>query len=208
RQLPSSLIPFSSTQGKFFFKKAIETGHAEIYFQLANYFTTQSEPAFCGLGTLSMVLNSLEVDPLKVWKGPWRWYADEMLDCCRSLSDIRLQGITLSEFECLAKCNGLSSRLSYSNKTTLNQFENDVKLSCQSDNQVMVLSYSRKTLGQTGDGHFSPVGGYDPEEKMVLVLDVARFKYPAYWVPLDLLFESLKPIDPSSGISRGYTLLS
>jgi glutathione gamma-glutamylcysteinyltransferase len=40
----------------------------------------------------------------------------------------------------------------------------------------MVTSYSRKVLGQTGDGHFSPVGGYCAQEDMVLILDVARFK--------------------------------
>lgn len=40
----------------------------------------------------------------------------------------------------------------------------------------MALGYSRRTLGQTGDGHFSPVAAYAAESDMTLVLDVARFK--------------------------------
>lgn len=39
-------------------------------------------------------------------------------------------------------------------------------------------------------------------------MDVARFKYPAYWVSLDLLWESLHPKDMSTNESRGYVILS
>ena len=54
----------------------------ESYYSLAAQFRTQDEPAFCGLSTLVMVLNALEVDPKRVWKGVWRWYHEYMLDCC------------------------------------------------------------------------------------------------------------------------------
>lgn len=39
-----------------------------------------------------------------------------------------------------------------------------------------VVSFHRKTLGQTGEGHFSPLGGYSRRHNAVLVMDVARFK--------------------------------
>ena len=51
-----------------------------------------------------------------------------------------------------------------------------LKSTCASTDRILVVSYSRKTLRQTGDGHFSPIGGYDPDTNSVLVLDVARFK--------------------------------
>jgi Phytochelatin synthase len=41
-----------------------------------------------------------------------------------------------------------------------------------------------------------------------LVLDVARFKYPTYWVDVELLWESMLPLDSSSKRSRGYAVLS
>ena len=31
---------------------------------------------------LFQVLNTLAVDPGRVWKGVWRWYHEDMLDCC------------------------------------------------------------------------------------------------------------------------------
>jgi hypothetical protein len=31
-----------------------------------------NEPAFCGLGTLTTVLNALAIDPQRAWKGVWR----------------------------------------------------------------------------------------------------------------------------------------
>ena len=45
--------------------------------------STQDEPAFCGLASLSMVLNALAIDPRRPWKGVWRWFNEELLDCCR-----------------------------------------------------------------------------------------------------------------------------
>jgi hypothetical protein len=33
------------------------------------------------------------------------------------------------------------------------------------------VSYTRKAFGQTGDGHFSPIGGYHSARDLVLILD-------------------------------------
>ena len=68
-KLPSQLISLNSIAGKNLFKQSILDGRAEIFFQLSGNFSSQSEPAYCGLVSLSMVLNSLNVDPLKRWKG-------------------------------------------------------------------------------------------------------------------------------------------
>ena len=43
----------------------------------------QDEPAFCGLTSISMVLNALCIDPRRTWKGAWRYFHEAMLDCCR-----------------------------------------------------------------------------------------------------------------------------
>lgn len=59
----------------------------------------------------------------------------------------------------------------------------------------MTLNHSRKKMGQTGSGHYSPIGGYNQNRDLALVLDVARFKYPSYWCPTTKLFEALSEID-------------
>jgi len=51
--------------------------------------------------------------------------------------------------------------------------------------KVMLLNFGRPSLGQTGSGHFSPIAAWHPASDMALVLDTARFKYPAFWAPVD-----------------------
>ena len=61
RILPETCTAFSSEEGKRLFKESLLSGYANIYFPLAEQFCTQSEPAYCGLSTLVMVLNALSV---------------------------------------------------------------------------------------------------------------------------------------------------
>jgi hypothetical protein len=63
-------------------------------------------------------------------------------------------------------------------------------------------------MGQTGSGHFAPIAAYDVISDSVLILDTARFKYGAHWVPVALLYEAFKPIDADSGRSRGFIKLT
>jgi Phytochelatin synthase len=71
-----------------------------------------------------------------------------------------------------------------------------------------VANFSRKVLGQTGDGHFSPIGGYHKDRDLVLIMDVARFKYPPFWVPLEMLWASMAVDDETTKSPRGYFILS
>ena len=51
------------------FTEALGDGTMEGFFKLISCYQTQSEPAYCGLATLSMVLNALSIDPGRKWKG-------------------------------------------------------------------------------------------------------------------------------------------
>jgi len=282
RQLPSSLIALSSPAGKTLFREALASGGMESYFALSEQFVTQSEPSFCALSSLAMVLNALSYDPKKNWKGSWRWVSEETLQCetmsvCgHSLDKVRVDGMNFSEFESLAQCHGVpiksfrvfnssdeknnktqkqllsSSRGGHSSSSssssttttitcsdpsrkhynhnhqhqqqqilrkdekeevvssTLAEFRQQVQSVSASDraDTFIVANFSRKELGQTGEGHFSPVGGYHAEKDLVLIMDVARFKYPPFWVPLEKLWTSMSMWDKQTGQSRGYFILS
>lgn len=71
-----------------------------------------------------------------------------------------------------------------------------------------ICNLSRKVLGQTGDGHFCPIGGYNAEARKVLLLDTARFKYPPHWVDLELLYKAVCTTDGDTGLTRGFLLLA
>jgi glutathione gamma-glutamylcysteinyltransferase len=52
RPLPTDAIAFSSAEGRRVFAAALAAGGLDGYFPLAKQFHTQSEPAYCGLGSL------------------------------------------------------------------------------------------------------------------------------------------------------------
>ena len=241
RQLPTTLTALSSSQGKIYFKEALSTNGMESYFPLAEQFVTQSEPSFCSLSSLSMVLNALNFDPKKIWKGLWRWVSEETLQCesttvCgHSLERIKTDGLSFTDFEALARCHGVkitSHRVMKEDETVENdehsnesiehinnieqsneafeEFRNLVEKISSNDQAetFIVTNFSRKILGQTGDGHFSPIGGYHKEKQLVLIMDVARFKYPPYWVPITQLWAAMAEPDKATNEPRGYFVVA
>lgn len=127
----------------------------EIFFRLAEAFHTQAEPSFCGLGTLVNVLNALEFDPGASSVGSWRWYSESMLHCCVDLEVVKVKGITFDEWGCIARCQGLAVEMVRAQNATIDDFRAAVVSSCGSTNRVLCVSYSRKVLGQTGDGQYA-----------------------------------------------------
>ncbi|KAF0492491.1 Phytochelatin-domain-containing protein [Gigaspora margarita] len=207
RPLPDNLINFSSPTGKELFKQALNEGYAEGYFNLSSCFSHQMDPAFCGLSSLSIVLNALQVKGAPVWKGPWRWWFDELLNCCTPIEEVKKKGITFAQFACLAKCH-CDVTVKRADRTSKEEFIADLKNVCSSSDVYMIISFSRAALKQTGDGHYSPIGAYNSDKNMALVLDTARFKYPSYFASADLLYNAMLPLDKETGLSRGYFLLS
>ncbi|RKP33482.1 Phytochelatin synthase, partial [Dimargaris cristalligena] len=206
RELPPLLTAFTSAKGRALFKESLLQGTAEGYFNLAGNFTTQSEPAYCGPSSLAMVLNALEIDPGQTWKGSWRWYSDELIKTCASPEVVQRTGITFDQFECMAvnHCDITARR---GDQVSRAQFRRDIREVCSGTHQFMVVSFARKTLQQTGDGHFSPIGAYHAATDSVLVLDTARFKYPSYFVSVDTLYDAMQPLDKTTGRPRGYFLI-
>lgn len=207
RPLPPGLIAFGSPEGRQIFQEALVTGSMAGYFPLAEQFHTQAEPTFCGISSLVMVLNALEVDPGRIWKGVWRWYDEGVADCCDQLPGIEAEGATLEQLSYIARCNGLSVDMYFQEEGTLAVFRHHLlQVSTAPAGEHMLVSYSRKTVGQTGSGHFSPIGGYHAARDLALILDVARFKYPPHWLPVSLLWEAMADVDTTSARSRGYLL--
>ena len=175
---------------------------------IAEAFRTQDEPAFCGLGTLVTVLNALEVDPGSIWKGSWRWYAETMLECCVDLEEVKANGIAWAEWLCIARCQGLQVDARRAEDSTIEDFRAAVRLACESNVSVLCVAYGRGALGQVGDGHYSPIGAFSVDDDHVLIMDVARFKHPPHWVPLERLWDAVNRPDKATGRSRGFALLA
>ena len=159
----------------------------------------------------------MSADPRRQWKGSvWRYYHESMLSCCADLEEVKKQGVTFATFLCLARCQGLVAEGRYADACGgpdgfEASFREALEATCRGDGEseeaYVCVSYSRGALGQTGSGHFSPLGCYDPEADAVLVLDTARFKYPPHWVPVPALCEAMAAVDEEAGRSRGFAVL-
>ncbi|KAL9190952.1 hypothetical protein ACHAXT_000658 [Thalassiosira profunda] len=116
RAMPSNLLAFNSKEGKERFGHALHTNHAEAYFPLSQQFINQSDPAYCGMTTLVLVLNALAMDPNVRWRGGWRWYGDEgmLLErCCLEEERVRREGVTMAQYCALARCQGAELALKH-----------------------------------------------------------------------------------------------
>lgn len=171
RPLAAPAVALSSSRGREIFREALNAGTLNTFFRLSECFQTQAEPAYCGLGTLVNALNALAVDPGVLWKGVWRWYSEEHLDCCVDLDDIRKRGLTFDEWVCLAKCQGLSVIGGRAEDSSLENFRAAVTSCCTVTDAILCVAYTRKKLGQPGDGHFSPI---------VRVLTPPACRYPTH----------------------------
>lgn len=206
RPLPADAIGFSTVEGRQVFAEALAAGGLDGYFPLAEQFHTQSDPAYCGLGSLVVTLNALAIDPGRLWKGPWRWFGEELLDCCVPLEQVRQRGLDLDELACLARCNGAEVTLERAGADNASAWR-EALATASHGHGVVIAAYDRRGLGQTGSGHFSPIGGYHAGRDLALVLDVARFKYPPHWVPAEQLWKAMHPVDPATNRPRGWLLL-
>jgi len=214
RQLDQEIcIPFNSVKGRQVFRDAIITNYMNTYFLLSPQFHTQSDPNYCGISTLVMTLNALGVDPHRMWKYPWRWYDEETVNSCTPLPKIRAQGIDFESMVCLGRMNGLDiEAMKLSSLLPLQEFRDDVKTSCSSNDTVILLNYSRGFFNQTGTGHFTTIGGYNEAEDLILIMDTARFKFPPHWVKVANMWLAMKEIETASdgfteNMPRGYMLV-
>jgi len=113
---------------------------------------------------------------------------------------IEKSGVTFDQFACLAICNTLDVQMfRISSETSVEKFRHLVASKTRTATDVVVVSYFRGALGQTGIGHFSPIGGYHPGRDLVLILDVARFKYPPHWVTVSQLYNAMTFTDSTTG---------
>jgi glutathione gamma-glutamylcysteinyltransferase len=207
RPLPAGLVALDTPDGRALFAEALADGTAGAFFPLVAQLQTQGDPAWCGLGSLVTTLNALEIDPGRTWKGPWRHFSEELLICCKTVEVATVDGLALPEVECLARCNGANVQRVHAGPDDLQRFRAELAASAAGDGSFVVVNYLRSTLGQTGAGHFSPIGAVHRQGDLALILDVARFKYPPHWAPIESLFAAMRDVDAATAEPRGWLVL-
>jgi hypothetical protein len=209
---PGSLIPLADPAGQSLLMGArARSDHGP----LAQWFETQANLAYCGVASTVMVLNSLSVPaPAVPGYGAYRfWTQSNAFAIPGSAGYVRpevvaREGMTLAQLHgWLAGQPELVVERFHGDQLSLGQWRALLRRSLQEPRDRLLVNYLRSTLGQQGGGHISPLAAYDARSDRVLILDVARYRYPAVWVSATDLWESLRTVDNSSGRSRGLLLI-
>lgn len=205
-------IPLPAPEGQTLL---LQSANRADYGPLAEQFLTQANLAYCGVASMVMVLNSLAVPaPLAAGYGSYRfWTQQNVFDLARTRSvaspeQVARQGMTLQELRALLASHGLEARAIHGDRLSQSQFRLLLRRNLSTAADRLLVNYDRQALGQSGGGHISPVAAYHADTDRVLILDVARYRYPSVWVPLADLWQAIRTIDSSSGRSRGLVIVA
>ncbi|GAY40281.1 hypothetical protein CUMW_050730 [Citrus unshiu] len=121
---------------------------------------TNQKPAYCGLASLSMVLNALGYLTWKKMEGcnkarktlsgrPWRWFDESMLDCCEPLEKVKEKGISFGKLVCLAHCAGAKVEAFRTNQSTIDDFRKYIIRCSASEDCHVISSYHRGAFKQS-----------------------------------------------------------
>jgi len=209
---PAEPIPLEGPAGqRLLLRASARADHGP----LAQWFETQANLAYCGVASAVMALNSLAVPaPPVPGYGAYRfWTQTNAFAIPGSQGFVRpetvaREGMTLTQLHgWLAAAPELVVERIHGDRLSLAQWRALLRRSLQDPDDRLLVNYFRPALGQRGGGHISPLAAYDPASDKVLILDVARYRYPAAWVSAADLWTAMGAVDASAGRSRGLLLI-
>lgn len=203
----ADLVYLNSSAGA---QRLLQADYNRQYFAVQPFVDTQENLAFCGPASMAAVLNSLprESRPVAPQLKPFPYFTQDAFFNQRTLSiktrEATLRsGLTLQQSTEMFRQFGVSADNFYGDQLTESTFRDLVTTAMADPNSRLVVNFDRQVLGQAGRGHFSPIAAYDTTTDSVLILDVAKFKYPPFWVSIADLFKAMNTLDSDSGKSRG-----
>ncbi|KAF5828933.1 Phytochelatin synthase-domain-containing protein [Dunaliella salina] len=212
--IPQDLTPLNSPEGQALLFGAQPR---DDYFQLSQHFVTQINSAFCGIASSVTVLNALKVprplqDPRSELNSTRYAYFTQanvfnnhteqvvpkaqVLDEGLSLEDL---AVFLSAHQDVG-----SAFLHTSTNVTLEAFRSAIVQGLAAPETYVIVNFNRDALDEPGGGHHSPIAAYNPQADSLLVMDVSRYKYTAWWVPVARLYPATQAVD--GRVPRGLVL--
>ena len=215
--LPAGLIPIQSVEGTRLLE---ESGARANFYALIQQLTSQQNLSYCGVASAVTVLNTIRptnTPPCESLEGKVHFFDQvnffsQPVEQVVAQSVVARQGFTLEEWTGAMRTWGVKAEAWHcgtrEGQADYDAFLEHAKAALKSTNQFLVVNFSRKTLAQAGKGHFSPISAYNEKANKFLVLDVAQFKYPVFWVDANLLWQSMNTVDSVSKTNRGFVIVT
>ena len=205
--LPPSLIALDSPDGE---KLLLEAQSRRAFLALVGTFATQKTQAFCGVASTAMVLGALDLEaPVATEVAPWRFFTQDNVfnaEVSKTLDAgfVGRGGLTVEQLAFLVRGNHADAEATLARESKLEAFRAEAAKALGAPGHFVIVDFLRSELGQDTGAHWSPLGAYHAGSDRFLVLDVARFRYPPYWVKAADLFAAMDTLDLDSGKSRGW----
>jgi hypothetical protein len=209
--VPDNLIDLTSKSGE---QLLVESHDLDGYVRLSANFLTQKNQAFCGVASIVIVLNALDVSapPAAEYEPYHTFTQDNLLDdraeAILPREVVTRQGMTLDQLGRLLALHPVQAEVHHAGEGTLEAFRSAARDYLGDPGRAVIVNYLRKTIGEERGGHISPLAAYDSEADRFLILDVARYKYPPVWVKTADLFAAMNtPDQVNNNQTRGYVLI-
>jgi hypothetical protein len=230
--LPSRLTSLLSPRGQ---RLLAHCTSCASYPAIAASFTTQVTQAFCGVASSITVLNASPIrKPLTDPYQPYPYFTQCNIFNAKARSRLDLdtvsnEGLTLAQATFLLNAQegvhatcfhagkpadadagvGANSVPSCEVAGSAAEFRRTARRELARPQHYLLVNFSRATLSDdaTGGGHFSPLAAYNRTADDLLLMDVARYKYPPFWVDADLMWQAMATTDTTSGRHRGFIVV-
>lgn len=205
----SEIIPWDTEEGLH----RIESAQSKANFwKLLRYYESQNRQTCCSVASSVIALNALSVEaPKSKFLGKYRMFTQEEF-FTEELAEIidpdlvYARGMTLPELTSVLSSFPVSVSIHEAKHMIEDQIRSQIISALEEPNQCILALFHRKVLNQEGGGHWSPIAAYDAVSDSFLVLDVARYKYPPFWVSANELIQAMQTTNMYDQ-SRGFILL-
>lgn len=184
------------------------------YWQLIPNFAVQQTQSYCAVASAVTVLNSMPIrKPVDPAYAPYTYFTQANfftpeVSKVISAQTVLAQGMTREEMVETLTRHGVKATSVAGDAYADDSLRAVLKTALGDDGQFVLANYFRGTFGQVGGGHWSALAAYDAQTDSVLILDVAKYKYPPSWVSISLLRQSIATLDTTSGKPRGLVFVS
>jgi hypothetical protein len=184
------------------------------YWQLAPNFTAQITQSYCSVASAVTVLNAMPIaKPVDPTYAPYAYFTQSNFFTPEAIKVISPQtvlaiGMTREQMAETLSRQGVNAISIAGDTLTEEGLRTLLKKTLVDDGQFVLANYFRANLGQVGGGHWSALAAYDAQSDSVLILDVAKYKYPPAWVSISMLQQAIATIDTTSNKPRGLVIVS
>ena len=192
------------------------------YLQTVHHFVSQEDGGSCFRASATIVLNALSMhgidappEPGTFWlpPAPHYWVQDNVVAstcakaCCTGKYPHCI-GASLRNASCALQCAGANVTTLHAREPQLASADDLAAILGRlgTEGEHVVTNFIGTPMGLVHGGHYSPAVAYHPKRKMALVLDVSRYKYPPWWVPVETLWKGVDSVS-STGKRRGLMVV-